>query len=121
MSKLVELKQIVTFEAARYLPELPASHPCRRLHGHSFKVTLIFRGEINSKVGWLVDYHEIRARFSELHEQLDHNELNKVPGLENPTTENICIWIFERAQKIFPQLFRVSVSETPDTECSYPA
>lgn len=115
-----KLKQHFQIESARFLPLLDKSHPCSRLHGHSFKITLTLVGEQDSKIGWVIDYHEIKTKMAPILEQLDHRVLNEVPGLENPTSENLCRWIYEKTQKNLPLLTHVTVSETPDTECSFP-
>jgi len=43
---------------------------------------------------------------------LDHNYLNDVPGLENPTSEQIARWIWDRLAPSLPGLSRVVVRET---------
>lgn len=116
----VELKQHFRIESARSLPGLPEGHPCRRLHGHSFKISLVLRGEIDAKIGWLRDYHEIARTVDPVLKTLDHHVLNEIPGLENPTSEHLAIYLYENIKTLIPQLVQVQVSETPDTECSYP-
>lgn len=116
-----ELKQHFQIESARFLPHLPASHPCSRMHGHSFKLILTLVGEADPKLGWVIDYNDIQAAMKPLLEQLDHRVLNEVPGLNNPTSELLAAWIYEKALPVLPMLKRVSVLETPFTECSYPA
>src|SRR5476649_1480225 len=78
----MELRKSFQFEAAHLLPHLPKAHKCRRLHGHSFKVEIVVAGECDAKLGWLMDYAEISAAFKPIWEKLDHNYLNKIPGLE---------------------------------------
>lgn len=117
----LELKQHFQIESARFLPQLPVGHPCRQMHGHSFKIILTLVGEQDPRLGWVIDYNEIAQLMKPLLSELDHRVLNEVPGLENPTSENICLWIYSRLQKTLPMLSRVSVSETPSSECSYPA
>ena len=60
----MELRKSFQFEAAHLLPHLPFTHKCRRLHGHSFKVELVVAGECDPKLGWLMDYAEIKAVFT---------------------------------------------------------
>lgn len=117
----VELKQQFQIESARFLPRLPADHPCSRLHGHSFVILLTLVGTLDPQIGWVRDYHEISRTLKPLLDQLDHRTLNEVPGLENPTSERLAIWIFERAKPLLPELTRVTIRETPLTECSFPA
>jgi len=116
-----ELKQHFQIESARFLPHLPEGHPCARMHGHSFKIVLRLQGPLIDRIGWVQDYHEIAAVMQPLLQQLDHRVLNEVVGLENPTSELLAKWIYERAQKNLPLLKSVSIMETPTTECSYPA
>lgn len=68
-----------------------------------------------------MDYHEISKIMDPLLKELDHRVLNEVPGLENPTSENLALWIYEKSKKTIPTLTRVTIMETPQTECSYPA
>lgn len=115
-----ELKQQFRIESARFLPGLPEGHPCRRMHGHSFVIILRLVGEQDPKIGWVRDYHEIERVMKPLLAELDHRVLNEVSGLENPTSENLALWIYSQARKNLPELIQVSVAETPTTECSYP-
>src|SRR5436853_7925676 len=81
----VELRKSFQFEAAHLLPNLPTSHKCRRLHGHSFQAEIVVAGECDLQLGWLMDYADISDAFKPFWEQLDHRYLNDIPGLQNPT------------------------------------
>ena len=115
-----ELKQQFRIESARFLPHLPEGHPCRRMHGHSFNITLKLVGTRHPQIGWVRDYHAIEALVKPLLNQLDHHVLNEVADLENPTSENLAVWIYEKVKALIPELTQVTVAETPTTECSYP-
>lgn len=115
-----ELKQHFQIESARFLPHLPADHPCSRMHGHSFKIILTLKGDLDPQIGWVVDYHHISTVMQPLLKQLDHHVLNEVEGLENPTSELLAKWIYERTLKMLPALQRVTIMETSATECTYP-
>ena len=108
----MELRKSFQFEAAHLLPRLPKTHKCRRLHGHSFKVDIVVAGECDPKLGWLMDYAEITRAFKPLWEKLDHRYLNEIPGLQNPTSEVIAAWIWQRLQPKLPLLTEVVVAET---------
>ena len=108
----MELRKTFQFEAAHLLPRLPKSHKCRRLHGHSFKVDIVVAGECDPKLGWLMDYADITAAFKPIWEKLDHRYLNEMPGLENPTSEDIAVWIWKRLKPRLPLLTEVVVAET---------
>lgn len=108
-----------TFEAAHRLPYVPANHKCHRLHGHSFRVEIHVSGEVDPGTGWILDFAEIKAAFKPLHNQLDHNYLNEIPGLDNPTSENVAAWIWERLDPTLPGLSQVVVRETCTSGCIY--
>ena len=116
-----ELKQHFQIESARSLPHLPKTHPCSRVHGHSFKIILTLKGPLDPVFGWVQDYHEIAEKFKPLLKMLDHNYLNDIKGLENPTSEKLAEWIFANLKSHLPLISRVTVCETSTTECSYPA
>jgi 6-pyruvoyltetrahydropterin/6-carboxytetrahydropterin synthase len=115
----IELRKTFQFEAAHLLPHLPQSHKCRRLHGHSFKAEIVVAGACDPKLGWLMDYADIGNAFKPLWEQLDHRYLNEVAGLENPTSENIALWIWNRLHSRLPGLKEVVVAETCTAACVY--
>ena len=115
----VELRKSFQFEAAHLLPLLPEDHKCRRLHGHSFSVDVVVAGECDPKLGWLMDYAEVSKAFRPLWEQLDHRYLNEVEGLENPTSEVIAKWIWDRLKPGLPLLERIEVAETCNSACVY--
>lgn len=115
----VELRKTFQFEAAHLLPHLPESHKCRRLHGHSFKAEIAIAGECDPSLGWLMDYAELADAFRPLWEQLDHRYLNEIAGLENPTSETIAVWIWDRLKPKLPLLTEIVVAETCTARCIY--
>ena len=115
----MEIWKDCTFEAAHRLPNVPEGHRCARLHGHSFKARIYVDGPLDPELAWVVDFADIKASFKALEKQLDHHYLNDVEGLENPTSENIAIWIWDRLQARLPQLSKIVVSETCTTGCIY--
>jgi 6-pyruvoyltetrahydropterin/6-carboxytetrahydropterin synthase len=115
----MELRKTFQFEAAHLLPRLPKSHKCRRLHGHSFKVEVAVEGPCDSKLGWVMDYAEMGEAFRPIWEKLDHFYLNEIGGLENPTSENIALWIWGQLKPRLPLLTEVVVAETCTARCIY--
>lgn len=109
----------ITFEAAHRLPHAPAGHKCARLHGHSFRVDVHLRGDVDPHAGWVMDFADVKKAFAPLYEQLDHRHLNEVAGLENPTSENIARWIWQRLKPALPALHRVVVHETCTAGAAY--
>jgi 6-pyruvoyltetrahydropterin/6-carboxytetrahydropterin synthase len=116
---MMELRKTFQFEAAHLLPHLPKTHKCRRLHGHSFKVEIVVRGQCHPQLGWVMDYADITAAFKSTWEKLDHHYLNEIPGLENPTSENVAVWIWRRLQRRLPGLSEIVVAETCQSRCVY--
>lgn len=115
----VRLIKEYRFEAAHRLPRVPEGHKCARLHGHSFKVELAIFGAVNSDTGWFIDYGDLDTLWQPIHELLDHNYLNEVEGLENPTSEILAKWLWDRLKPKLPSLARVIVHETCDARCEY--
>lgn len=108
----MEIFKEFRFEAAHRLPNVPEGHKCARLHGHSFRVEVHVRGEVDEAVGWVRDFSDLKAAFEPLQEQLDHRYLNEIPGLENPTSEVLARWIWERLEPVLDGLSCIVVRET---------
>lgn len=119
MSEIVELEHSFGFEAAHSLPNVPEGHKCRRLHGHSFRCTVTVRGPIDEHLGWLIDYADIKEAVRPIRAALDHYHLNEIDGLENPTSENLAVWIWRRLARSLPSLREVRIAETCTNSCAY--
>ena len=115
----MEVFQEFTLDSAHYLPNVPEGHKCRRVHGHTFHLAVHVAGPLDPTLGWVVDFADIDAAFAPLHAALDHRLLNDVPGLENPTSEQLARWLWERLAGELPGLCRVEVRETCTTGCRY--
>ena len=107
------------FEAAHRLPHVPEGHKCARLHGHSFRVEVHVRGAPDPTLGWVMDFAALKTAWRPLHDALDHRYLNDVPGLENPTSEVLAIWIWDRLAPSLPGLAAIVVRETCTSGCVY--
>jgi 6-pyruvoyltetrahydropterin/6-carboxytetrahydropterin synthase len=116
---MVRLSKTFRFEAAHDLPTFPLDHKCRRLHGHSFRFDVIVEGEVDPAKGYLVDYGDIKAAANPLVKRLDHYYLNDIEGLENPTSEVLARWIYDRLKPALPQLSSIIVHETCSSSCTY--
>jgi 6-pyruvoyltetrahydropterin/6-carboxytetrahydropterin synthase len=115
----MEIFRVFHLQCARRLPALPETHPCSRLHGHSFRVELTVAGDVDPKFGWVLDFANLEAAWRPLHAQLDHRYLNDVAGLENPTSENLAVWLWQRLKPGLPGLARIKLMETHDSGCVY--
>lgn len=114
-----ELVKRFRFEAAHLLPHFPEGHKCRRLHGHSFVVEIRVCGEADAHTGCVMDYGDIKAAAQPFVDSLDHRYLNEIDGLDNPTSEQIAAWIWDRVAPKLPGLAAVAVDETCTTRCIY--
>ena len=109
-----------SFESAHFLPNVPAGHKCARIHGHSFRCEIEVSGEIDPVTGFVMDFADIKAAFKPLVAELDHRFLNQdVPGLENPTSEVLCLYIWNRLKPLLPKLSGVVLHETCTARCEY--
>ena len=108
-----------TIEAAHLLPNVPDGHKCKRLHGHSIRIEVHVGGDVDPELGWVMDFAQLKNSFKPVFEQLDHHYLNDIEGLENPTSENLARWVWDRLIGDLPQLSSVIVKETCTSGCIY--
>ncbi|HEY4244311.1 MAG TPA: 6-carboxytetrahydropterin synthase QueD [Kofleriaceae bacterium] len=112
------LERDYRFEAAHFLPKVPAGHKCARMHGHSYRIAVAIEGEVDAERGWLLDFADIDERVMPLVRELDHQVLNEVAGLANPTSELLAAWFWQRLAPALP-LAEIIVSETATSRCVY--
>lgn len=116
-----EITKSFVFDAAHQLAaNVQPGHLYAGLHGHSFDCELTFRGTPDARTGWIRDFAELQAICDSLRDQLDHKYLNEIPGLERPTLERICAWIWDKVAAQAPELIRVRVHRGSFREgCTY--
>jgi len=115
----VRLTHEFRFEAAHRLPKVPPGHKCQRLHGHSFKIEVTVHGPVNPETGWFIDFGVLQDEWKKIYDIVDHNYLNDVPGLENPTSEILAHWLWTQMKPSVPSLSKITVFETCDARCEY--
>ena len=108
-----------SIEAAHRLPNVPEGHKCARLHGHSFKVSIYVEGPVGDDSGWVMDFGDIKKVFAPIYAQLDHHYLNDIEGLDNPTSENLAKWIWQKLKPELALLSAVKIKETCTSGCIY--
>lgn len=108
-----------SFDAAHVLPNVPKGHKCGRLHGHTFYVRIYIEGPVGEQTGWVMDFGDLKAAFKPIYDQLDHYYLNDIEGLENPTSENLAKWIWQRLKPELDLLSLIEVRETCTSGCLY--
>lgn len=115
----MEIFKVFKFDAAHRLPNVAEGHKCSRMHGHSFRVEIHVKGDVDPRFGWVMDFAQIVEAFKPLKDQLDHKCLNNIEGLENPTSENIARWIWKRLYPALPLLSKIVVQEGTESGCIY--
>lgn len=106
------------FEAAHQLPNVEPGHQCGRMHGHGFQVILHANHALEgAPMG--VDLDELEALWQMVAPQLEFACLNDIQGLENPTSEHLCEWLWVRLKPRLAALSHVSVYETATAGCHY--
>lgn len=107
------------FDAAHYLPLTDKNHKCHKMHGHTYHVGIYISGNELNEFGWLVDFSDIKKEFKPILDTLDHSCLNDIPGLENPTCENLAIWIYDKLKMNLKSISEIHVRETMSSGCIY--
>lgn len=115
----MDVFRVFQVEAAHRLPNVPDGHKCARLHGHSFRIEVHVSGPVGAESGWVMDFADLRRTFQPLFDQLDHHYLNDIEGLENPTSENLARWIWQRLHSTLPGLSKIVVQETCTAGCIF--
>jgi len=126
------IRKEFAFSASHQLIGLPETHPCSRLHGHNYVVTVELRNSVVDAVGFIKDYRELEPIKKWIDLELDHRHLNDVllpfdmetAGVDrkpfiNPTAENMAKLFFDLFNVWIPELYAVEVSETPKTTARY--
>ena len=106
------------FEAAHKLPNVPTGHKCGRLHGHSYRFIVEICGKVDELSGFIIDFGDVKQVLSPIIDILDHNYLNDIPGLENPTAEILSKWLYENISKSL-KINKVTIFETCTAGASY--
>ena len=83
------------FDAAHTLVREIETESSRRIHGHTYHAEVWLAGARNPSTGMVVDLGRLRQALDGVRERLDHRLLDEVPGLNQPTLENLCLFIAE--------------------------
>jgi len=108
-----------TFDSAHFLPNVSETHKCKRMHGHTYHLTVFIEGKIDEKYGWIIDFNDLKSVVNPVIEQLDHHVLNEIEGLENPTCEILAKWLYDKIKSDVPFLESIEVYETPTSGAIY--
>ncbi len=100
------------FDSAHYLPNVPDGHKCKGVHGHTYRMTIFFEGDLDEELGWVLDFADIKKTVNPIIKIIDHKLLNDIEGLENPTCELIAVWLWNKIMPEIPFLSRIELYET---------
>jgi 6-pyruvoyltetrahydropterin/6-carboxytetrahydropterin synthase len=116
----VEIGYGFGFDAAHRFRSMPRGHRYRGVHGHSFRAEVAIRGVPRPPAGFVADFAPLEKACGALRRRLDHALLNEIEGLEQPSLENLCVWIWRRLARRFPGLARVTVRrDSLGQSCTY--
>jgi 6-pyruvoyltetrahydropterin/6-carboxytetrahydropterin synthase len=108
-----------TFDSAHFLPNVPMGHKCKELHGHTWHLTIYAEGEVLEPEGWVLDFTDLKSAVKPVIDTIDHKLLNDIPGLENPTTEVLSMWLWKQVKPKLPSLKKIELKETPSSGAIY--
>lgn len=116
---MYKISKEFSFSAAHSLFGLPDNHPCSRLHGHNYVVTVHLCSEELNPQGFVRDYNELKIVKDYIDYKLDHRNLNDIMAPLNSSAENIAKMLYDKFKHQLPELYAVEVSETPKTSAIY--
>ncbi len=114
-----ELIKTFRFNAAHSLPAVPEGHKCRRFHGHNYRIDIHVTGPVDPKLGWVMDFGRITQIVDAIIEDLDHRSLNEIPQLENPTSEMLAKYLWDRIKPQIAELSAITVWESDSARCIF--
>ena len=104
------------FNAAHRLPYYEG--PCYRTHGHNYRLLVMVKGPVDPKIGLSIDFLGVKALVRKhVLNRIDHNDLNQI--LDNPTAENVVMWIWDELKPHLPGLVEMHLYETDDSSVVY--
>ena len=104
------------FEAAHELPRHAGR--CRKLHGHTYTLEVTVEREVDPSSGMVMDFSDLKRTVgSEVLESLDHSYVNDL--IDNPTAEQMAVWIWNRLKEPLPGLVEVELWETRNCSVVY--
>ena len=101
------------------MPNFPKNHKYGKIHGHSYELIIYLKGKIEKKNEWIMDFEEIDKYVLPLLNLVDHNLLNEINGLRNPTSENIAKWFWDGLKKKINGLEKIEINRPRIGGCVY--
>lgn len=101
-----------SFDSASILRHAPAGDPRGQLHGHTYLLRLHLHAPLVPRMGWAVDFGDVKTLFTPVFNALDHRPLHEIAGLENGDCATLAAWIHAHGKERLPQLERVDLYES---------
>lgn len=112
---IMQLSCTFRFAASHFLTKYHGK--CENLHGHNYRIIITVEGHVQED-GMVMDFKIINKLVEEkVIDKLDHTHLND--SLDNPSAENLAVYIWEKLKSDLPSLKKVTVFETDDYQCDY--
>ena len=108
-----------SFDSAHFLPNVADDHKCKNVHGHTYHLTVFIEGDLDPKLGWVMDFTDLKKVIDPLLKRIDHKFLNDIQGLENPTCEIFAKWVWDEIIVDLPGLYKIELNETPTSGVVY--
>lgn len=116
----MKIYRTYTIHSARFIPTLDLNHPCSKMHGHTFKIIIELDGPIDDAIGFVMDFYDLDTIVdNKIIKKIDHKILNEIEGLENPSSEYLSIWIWNKLIDSLPMLSQITISEEHGTGIQY--
>ena len=116
---MYKISKEFAFSASHSLVGLPECHPCTRLHGHNYVVTIHLKSQQLNDKGFVIDYHALKSIKEYIDNTLDHRHLNDIMSPINSSAENLAKMLYDTFKPEYSELYAVEVSETPKTSAIY--
>ena len=121
---MYEIKVLGEFSSSHRLRDYGGK--CEKVHGHNWKVEVVYSGNKLDNVGLVIDFKILKERLNIVIDELDHMDLNTLDYFKkfNPSSENIAYYIFMKLSKD-PELLdkahlqRINVWENDRSCASY--
>jgi len=108
---MIICKKGFMIESSHFLPRYVGK--CKQLHGHRWELEVFLEGDINPDTGMVVDFSQVKYIVqTRVIDVLDHKVLNDI--IENPTAENVVVWIQKVLSQHFDNVIRLRLWETAD-------
>ncbi len=131
----ISITKIFSFEAAHALRDYDG--PCRSIHGHSYKLWVTIKGEVDPKSGMILDFGDLKRIVNEvIIFRFDHslilNEEDEKTNLKsgtlldnlevlpfNPSSENLVVYFSDLLRAALPDKIELHSLKLYETETSF--